>query len=378
MCSFIFATMKKLSLAHQLSVAHFHIWVNVLLRNGFGWRQSLKIIWITLLTVIQIPFHLLNHIIFLLRRRNTIVCDDPVFIIGHWRSGTTFLQYLLSKDDQFGYLTYYQAFVPTLAFIGGKGLKRILSRGMPKKRPQDDVHLQADLPTEEENPLATMSSCSASHNFFFPRNEHYYRHFVLFEGTDEPIKNKWKKAYQNLLEQMAVRFSGRRLLIKNPHNTGRIKELYELYPKATFIYLYRHPYEVYPSTYLMYDRVVKTQYLQPFTDEETREKIMYCYRSILKRYYDTREEIPSDQLIEISYKEMLEDPMGCTQRIYKSFGQEISGETRAKMEAYLAEQKGYRINRHNLSEKETERLDQELAFLFERHPDLLAQRFNQT
>ena len=68
--------------------------------------------------------------------------------------------------------------------------------------------------------------------------------------------------------------------------------------------------------------------------------------------------------------------MGCTQRIYNLLGQQISKETREKMEDYLSEQKTYRINRHNLSEKETDMLDQELSFLFQQHPDLTAQKFN--
>ena len=33
---------------------------------------------------------------------------DPVFILGHWRSGTTFVHNVFSCDKHFGYNTTYQ------------------------------------------------------------------------------------------------------------------------------------------------------------------------------------------------------------------------------------------------------------------------------
>lgn len=43
---------------------------------------------------------------------------DPVFIIGHWRSGTTFIHNVLSKDPQFGYCSTYQTVFPHLMLCG--------------------------------------------------------------------------------------------------------------------------------------------------------------------------------------------------------------------------------------------------------------------
>src|SRR6188768_1544944 len=40
------------------------------------------------------------------------ITQPPVFIIGHWRSGTTLLHEYLCLDDQFGYPTTYQCFAP--------------------------------------------------------------------------------------------------------------------------------------------------------------------------------------------------------------------------------------------------------------------------
>src|SRR5262245_21630537 len=70
------------------------------------------------------------------------VPDDPLFIVGHWRSGTTFLHYLLSLDrESFRYPTTYQCLFPTIFLTLGEGswLYRALSARLPPTRPMDAV-----------------------------------------------------------------------------------------------------------------------------------------------------------------------------------------------------------------------------------------------
>ena len=60
-----------------------------------------------MLAILSLPFQLLENIIFSGKIRNQKINPSPVFIIGHWRSGTTFLHQLLSNDKQFGYVNFY-------------------------------------------------------------------------------------------------------------------------------------------------------------------------------------------------------------------------------------------------------------------------------
>ena len=46
------------------------------------------------------------------RRIDATPIQPPLFIIGHWRSGTTFLHELMVLDDRFTYPTTYQCFAP--------------------------------------------------------------------------------------------------------------------------------------------------------------------------------------------------------------------------------------------------------------------------
>ena len=75
---------------------------------------------------------------------------DPVFILGHWRSGTTFVHNVFSCDSHFGYNTTYQTVFPHLMMWGQPFFKKNMSWLMPDKRPTDNMELAVDLPQEEE------------------------------------------------------------------------------------------------------------------------------------------------------------------------------------------------------------------------------------
>ena len=66
---------------------------------------------------------------------------DPVFILGHWRSGTTFMHNVFSCDKHFGYNTTYQTVFPHLMMWGQPFFKKIMSWLMPDKRPTDNMEL---------------------------------------------------------------------------------------------------------------------------------------------------------------------------------------------------------------------------------------------
>jgi len=44
---------------------------------------------------------------------NTKLTGPPVFIIGHWRSGTTLMHELISLDQRFNFPSNFDAFIPT-------------------------------------------------------------------------------------------------------------------------------------------------------------------------------------------------------------------------------------------------------------------------
>lgn len=94
--------------------------------------------------------------------------EAPVFILGHWRSGTTFVHNVLSCDDSFGCCSTYQTVFPHLMLWGRPFFKRCMSLVMPSERPTDSMALGVDLPQEEEFALSNMTACAHYHSGCFP------------------------------------------------------------------------------------------------------------------------------------------------------------------------------------------------------------------
>ena len=157
----------------------------------------------------------------------------------------------------------------------------------------------------------------------------------------------------------------RTLLLKNPHNTARIKVLKEMFPNAKFIFIHRNPFDVYKSTEHLYKKTIKSQFLQKFSDEEISECVISCYELVMKQYLDLKKFIPEDQLTEISFNDLSNSPLSELERIYKTLN--ITGFEKIKpsFESYIQDQKNYQKNKFiELPEELKSKLKDRWGFAF--------------
>ncbi|MDF1574799.1 MAG: sulfotransferase [Bacteroidales bacterium] len=268
----------------------------------------------------------------------------PLFILGLWRTGTTHLHYLIARDSRFGFLNNHQAFTFNISLLSMDRLNRILNIFMPDSRPQDNVRLSLDDPAEEEQALCTTTTRSSMHSFFFPQNRTYFRKYHLFEGISGQEKAAWKRDYLNVLKNIAFYCQKNKLVLKNPHNTGRVKEILELFPKAKFIFLHREPYAVYSSSKILYERMISSQFLQPCSENEIEQIILEQNPQIMRKYLSERELIPKGNLVEIGFSELVNTPIKTLKTIYKELHLDGFEDARPSMEAYLDSVRNYKRN----------------------------------
>lgn len=270
----------------------------------------------------------------------------PVFILGLWRSGTTHLHYAMARDPQFGYLSNHQAFTFNMALLSGDRLNPLFDLLVPGKRPQDNVRLTLSEPAEEEQPFSTMTTRSAIHSFYFPQNQRYFRKYHLFEDISEKDKTGWQQDYLFLLKNIALYNEKNKLLLKNPHNTGRVRELLELFPDAKFIFIHRDPATVYRSTKKLYNRTVTSQFLQ-FAGQRTIEKVIIeNNRDIIDKYLKDRMLIPDGNLVEIAYSDLETAPWNTIRKIYAGLNLDGLNEAEPAVRKYLDSVTNYRKNRY--------------------------------
>ena len=114
----------------------------------------------------------------------------------------------------------------------------------------------------------------------------------MFKGINAEEKKAWQEDYTYLLKNIAFANNKKQLLLKNPHNTSRVKELLELFPKAKFVFIHRNPLDVFISMVHLYGKVIETQFLQYATIRERKELILYYYKETMTKYLNDRAMIP--------------------------------------------------------------------------------------
>ena len=271
----------------------------------------------------------------------------PVFILGHWRSGTTFMHNVFSCDKHFGYNTTYQTVFPHLMMFGQPFFKKSMAWLMPDKRPTDNMELAVDLPQEEEFALANMMPYTYYNFWFLPRYQmEYCDRFMLFEGiTPEELK-VWEETFVKLIKISLWNTGGTQFLSKNPPHTGRVAELVKMFPDAKFIYLMRNPYTVFESTRSFFNNTIQPLKLEEISPEELEKNILLVYQKLYKKYNETKSAIPAGNLVEVKFEDYEQDALGMTEQIYHDLSLPGWTEAQPAIAQYVGAKKGYKKNKY--------------------------------
>lgn len=328
---------------HPFSGVAFGDWIRLLRDNGGvsrdNWPKALEISWRSLKAT---PARRRERRQWDSRLAEVRIERAPVFLVGHWRSGTTHLENLMACDPQFGYLSVIQSLHPRTFLSEGASLVASFTQ---TKRYMDNVRLTAHSPSEEEVAMAVLAPGSFWHGYYFPtRFDHYFHKYVLFEGISASQLEAWKDAYRLLLAKLTLHHDGKRLLLKNPPNTPRLEVLLQMFPDARFVHIRRNPYEVYFSRMAQYGTAVVAKALQPISERDWEAKVFRYYSAMMQAHFRCRSLVPAGQYVELSFEELRADPLSSLARIYDEL--QLPGFTAAEphFESYLSSQRGYRQN----------------------------------
>jgi len=299
----------------------------------------------TVSSLMTTPLRMAEHALFKRRIDSTSISRPPLFILGHWRTGTTFLHSLLTQDHEAGYVTLFQTLAPESFFVGQKTLQPLAAMRAPRTRPMDNVLLEMEGPQEEEFAVAHSSGHSFYVGWYFPRAmERLFDKYALLEGLSRDELAAWQRSYIHMLKVATRHAGGRRLVIKNPVNTCRIDALLELFPDAKFVHICRDPYAVYMSTLHLFRSVLNLVSLQKIDDAEIERYVLKFYRQMTERYLKDRDRIPAGNLVEVRYEDLDANPVAETERIYAELSLPGWEEAREDVCAYAQSQRNYAKN----------------------------------
>jgi len=270
----------------------------------------------------------------------------PLFVLGHWRSGTTHLHNLLAVDDRYASPRFSEVMLPKTFLTGEWVLTAALAALLPKTRfGIDNMALSMQAPSEEEFALAQLTRHSPYTSWAFPKNAAYYDRCITFRDLPEREVREWQAGFTTFLKKLTLK-DRKPQILKSPPNTGRIKLLLEIFPDAKFVHIHRDPYTVYQSTHHLHAGGWRNYAFQKLDESTLRERVLSNYEEMMGAFFEERSLIPEGRFAEVAFDDLEADPLGQVERVYGELGLGGYDLVRPKLEAYVGTLAGYRKNKH--------------------------------
>jgi len=325
----------------------FFAWLRLLVRNRFA--VGLPYLYIAAIVTVVSFFNtllrLLQDALLGDRPARTPLRQPPLFIIGHWRTGTTLLHELLILDPRHNFPTTYQCLSPNHFLLTQGFLPRLLWFLVPSHRPMDNMAAGFDRPQEDEFALCMLGQPSPYLTVAFPNHPPQDQDAFDVEGMPSRARRRWKEALLGFLRRVSWR-DRRRLILKSPTHSCRIPTLLELFPDARFVHIVRDPYVVFASTVNLWRTLYETHGLQTPTGAGLERHVFDTFTHLYRRIEEGRKRLAANRFHEVRYEDLIRDPIGEMRRLYE--GLELGGfeEVRPRLEAFFAANAGYRTNRY--------------------------------
>lgn len=279
----------------------------------------------------------------------------PLFIIGHWRSGTTHLHDLLGRDPNHTFTDVYQVIFPT-AFLSTRSVgTKLLANALPKKRSYDNMRMGWGEPAEDEIALLKLHGMSFYGALMFPDAAAKYEKYIDFIEATEAERTRWKMTFEWFLKKVMIASGGKRVIVKSCPHSARIRMILDLFPDAKFIHIHRHPYNVFASMMHMRGKVDWENFLQRPDEgfiQGRGEHTAAIGNRLFTRLIEDRAYIPPENLIEIGYDDFTDGKqLQYLEQIYAQFNLPDWERYRATLTPYLDSLKGYRTNKLNIDQE---------------------------
>jgi hypothetical protein len=297
----------------------FEHWRRLLAGGGYAitLNRLPNILGVTLMTPVSWALHNLSEAIFR-RSAEAVRIRPPIFVLGHWRTGTTFLHNLLAADPANAFPTTFECTFPDGFLLTERALGWALALFLPRKRPMDDVPLGRDLPSEDEFALAKIGLGSPYLGLASPRNQASGSRYLDLVDLSDAERRAWEEGFVWLMQRFQLAHPGQRLVLKSPPHTSRVGTLLKLFPQARFIHIARNPFDVYPSTYRLW-KILNSRFgLRNPADDDGMlpEYILSTLPRMYAAYERDRHLIPAGRLAEIRYEDLVADPKGTLRAVY--------------------------------------------------------------
>ncbi|MEZ5921756.1 MAG: sulfotransferase [Parvularculaceae bacterium] len=286
----------------------------------------------------------------------------PVFILGHWRSGTTHLYNIMCKSGDWAFVPPVATGLPWDLFGIVSVFRPLLERALPKHRYIDNIPVKPDSPQEDEIAIANMTDLSFYHAIYFPSAfSEFMNRGLFFDGCTEKEKEEWRARFFYLMRKLTAYQDGKRLLIKNPVYTARLAMLRRMFPDAKFVHIRRNPYDVFLSMRNFYKKLFSEFALQSWKHVDIDETILSVYERMMTTLERDAAGLSPPEYLDLTYEELEGDALGCVRKIYDAL--ELDGFAKAEpnFALYISSVKTFEKNKFAYSDEAAAKVEKRLG-----------------
>ncbi|BBX96994.1 sulfotransferase family protein [Mycobacterium lacus] len=330
----------------------FSAWTRLLIRNRFAvhWSRWHFAVLYTLLSVVNSSLGCWQKILFGRRVAKTVIADPPIFIVGHWRTGTTLLHELLVLDDRHTGPTGYECLAPH-HFLLTEWFAPYVEFLVSKHRAMDNMALSLQHPQEDEFVWCMLGQPSPYLTIAFPNRPPQDERYLDLERLTSRELRAWKRTLFRFVQQVYFR-RHKAVILKNPTHSFRIKVLLDIFPQARFVHIVRDPYVVYPSTIHLHKALYRIHGLQRPTFEGLAEAVLSTYVDLYRKLDEGRDLVDPSRFYELRYEDLIADPEGQLRRLYEHLGLGGFERVRPRVRRYFADRRDYETNTYQLTDEQ--------------------------
>jgi hypothetical protein len=228
---------------------------------------------------------------------------DPVFVMGLWRSGTTYLHELICASPEFQCTATWQCMNPASFRLGSKP-----PAGLTVARPMDDMVLDAHSPQEDEFALLSLGVPSVYRGFLDPRRLQELSQWMEPDSWRTDTPHGWTSVWQSFLAGVT---DGRseRLILKSPSHSFRIQPIAELYPQATCIWIVRDPTEIFLSNRKMWRAMFERYALWDWDEAELDTFLCRAFRAAASCLERALALLPRQRFAVVDFDRLVSQPV---------------------------------------------------------------------
>ena len=331
--------------------------------SGRGLFHALP--WIVKTTAFE-PFRWIELALYNKKIKSSAIETDPLFILGYYRSGTTYLQNMFMHDNRLGYTSIYQTIFPELMLAFEKRLTPFLEKISKAFKMQNHFHripFTWYSPGEEDVAMISFINVNAAQwGVLFPEKAiETFTKYALFENISPEELHNWKNSYLYLIKKISIVNNGKPLVLKSPLNTARVNQLLSLFPNAKFVYISRNPVHVYASSKRLWEMIIQNYILGRCSAVNIQQIIIDTYSRSIDSYMKYKLLIPQGRLIEISYEDFIMQPIDTIKQIYDRLSLGNFDFCNEAMNRYVLDQQKYKTLKYVLDQKELNLIEHQLA-----------------